>query len=180
MYVLIHEAFLKWPHAGKGMRWAVDGSRGNIQVEADAEFARLEAAILEACDQSAEWPAKRAAGIYAAIEFATANPVATRTLILGDRSGDTDSSRYLRMIDRFSELLGEGDPRDERRLPASTNQALVGGMVTVVADHVRSGRMDRLGEIAPDLVCFTLLPYLGFDEAKRWAQSTAPASWTGM
>ena len=44
----------------------------------------------------------------------------------------------------------------------------------ISVDHLRSGSLDRLREIAPELVHLMLLPYLGFDEAKRWAESTAP------
>ena len=34
---------------------------------------RLEAAVLDACAQCAEWPAKVAAGIYATLDFAVAD-----------------------------------------------------------------------------------------------------------
>ena len=47
---------------------------------------------------------------------------------------------------------------------------LVGG------DHIRIGRVDRLAELRPELVLLTLLPYLGFSEAQRWANQMANSS----
>ncbi len=57
----------------------------------------------------------------------------------------------------------------ERRLPASTDEALVAGIVGLVGDHVRIGRFERLAELRPELVLLVLLPYLGFAEAQAWA-----------
>ena len=65
-------------------------------------------------------------------------------------------------------------PRDTR-LPASTDEALVAGIVGLVGDHLRVGRLDRLAELRPELVLLTLLPYLGFTEAQRWANQVASA-----
>jgi hypothetical protein len=61
-------------------------------------------------------------------------------------------------------------------LPGSTDEALVAGVVGLVGDHLRIGRVDRLLELRPDLVLLTLLPYLGFSEAQRWANNVAK-SW---
>lgn len=57
----------------------------------------------------------------------------------------------------------------DRRLPVSTDEAMVAGVVGLVGDHVRIGRPERLTELRPELVLLTLLPYLGFAEARRWA-----------
>lgn len=48
---------------------------------------------------------------------------------------------------------------------------LVAGLVGLVGDHLRIGRPERLRELRPELVLLTLLPYLGFIEAQRWAGS---------
>jgi hypothetical protein len=46
-------------------------------------------------------------------------------------------------------------------------------MVGLVGDHLRIGRQDRLEELRPELVLLTLLPYLGFDEARKRANQVA-------
>jgi hypothetical protein len=131
-------------------------------------FAQLQGAVRDACRGRAEWPDKIAAAIYAAVEFAAANPDATRTLTMEARVARDEGRCYLQMIEYFSELLRLGTPED-LPLASSTEEALVGGIAAVVSDHMRSGRAHRLGDIAPELVYLTLLPYLGFSEAKRWA-----------
>jgi hypothetical protein len=61
-------------------------------------------------------------------------------------------------------------------LPASTDEALVAGIVGLVGDHVRIGRVERLAELRPELVLLVLLPYLGFAEAQAWANRPPEAS----
>lgn len=138
---------------------------------ADAS-ARLEAAVLEACARHAEWPAKVAAGIYAALDRAVADPAAARILAIEPPLAETEERRrYARSIDRFAELLAAAAPREQRH-PVSNDRALVRALVTMVADHVRAGKLQRLPEIGPELVQLALLPYLGFAEAQLWAQRT--------
>jgi hypothetical protein len=133
-------------------------------------LANLQAAVLAACEPPEEWPAKLAGGIYAALDFAVADPVAARVLVIDVRvRGQRD--RYRQLIECFSERVSKLATRDER-LPV-LSEALVGSIAAIVADHVRSEKLDRLPAIGPELVNFALLPYLGFDEAKRWTKATA-------
>ena len=83
--------------------------------------------------------------------------------------------RYERVIGRLAGFIQIKAPI-ESRLPGSTDEALVAGVVGLVGDHLRIGRIDRLEELRPELVLLTLLPYLGFAEAQRWANETAAAS----
>jgi hypothetical protein len=130
---------------------------------------QLDKVVRDACARQQEWPARVTAGICAAIEFVVDYPETARRLTIEYRISDFDRG-YVPMVEQFSKLLAADAPPDQR-LTASTEQALVGGIVTVVADHLRSGRLERLGQLAPELVYLTLLPYVGFDEAKRWADS---------
>jgi hypothetical protein len=72
------------------------------------------------------------------------------------------------MIGRFAGFIQAKAPLD-RRLPGTPDEALVAGIVGMVGDHVRLGRIERLTELRADLVLFALLPYLGFSEARKWA-----------
>ena len=47
------------------------------------------------------------------------------------------------------------------------------GIVGLVGDHVRVGRLEALEALRPDLVLLALLPYLGFAEAREWANRFA-------
>jgi hypothetical protein len=153
-----------------------DGSDGTPLRREPGEFpialAGLETAVLEACTAEGEWPAQVAAAIYAGVDFAIANPDIARALTI-DAAMEADSTaRYERVIGRLAGFIQIKAPRDSR-LPASTDEALVAGIVGLVGDHIRIGRFDRLAELRPELVLLTLLPYLGFSEAQRWANQVS-------
>jgi hypothetical protein len=149
-----------------------DVPSGGTSGEFPLALAGLETAVLDACAVEGEWPAQVAAAIYAGVDFAIANPTVARALTL-DAAAEADCmSRYERVIGRLAGFIQIKAPRDSR-LPASTDEALVAGIVGLVGDHIRIGRLDRLAELRPELVLLTLLPYLGFSEAQRWANSVA-------
>jgi hypothetical protein len=135
-------------------------------------LADLETAMLDACGAEDEWPAQIAAGICAGVDFAIANPAIASTLVIDDLADDSSSGHYERIIGRFAGLIRIKAPLDAR-LPGSTDEALVAGIVGLVGDHIRIGRLDRLAELRPELVLLALLPYLGFSEAQRWANQAA-------
>jgi len=135
-------------------------------------LANLEAAMLDACAAEEEWPAQIAAAINAGVDFAIAHPEVVETLAADAPRGADTLPRYETVIGRFAGFLQVKAPAD-RRLPGSTDEALVAGVVGLVGDHLRIGRQDRLQELRPELVLLTLLPYLGFAEAQRWANWSA-------
>ena len=135
-------------------------------------LAGLETAVLNACAVEGEWPAQIAAGIYAGVDFAIANPAVARMLTIDAAVEANCMRRYERVIGRLAGFIQVKAPPDTR-LPGSTDEALVAGIVGLVGDHIRIGRLDRLAELRPELVLLTLLPYLGFTEAQQWANRVA-------
>lgn len=124
--------------------------------------------MLDACAEEREWPARIAAGICAGVDFAIAHPEIVQTLASDDSPGAETLRRYESLIGRLAGFLQAGAPAGSR-LPVSTDEALVAGLAGLVGDHLRIGRSDRLVELRADLVLLTLLPYLGFEEARQWA-----------
>ena len=129
------------------------------------EFADLRATLADACRARPEWPDKVAAGIYAALDFATADP--DRALALLSRDGERDGEAYRQTVDCLIRLLDEVVPAAAS--PAGGSVGSVEGIAMIVSDHLRAERADGLGQIGPALVEFALQPYLGYVEAKRWA-----------
>lgn len=130
--------------------------------------ARLEAATREACALHDEWPAKLAAAIYSALDFVVENPAAGRALTIDAcpcESSDNVSRR--RTKERFSRLLGELTP-NHRHIHGSAHEGLIGIILTMVADYLRTERAERLRHMASDLAYVILVPYCGFQEANRW------------
>ena len=128
----------------------------------------LDHAVLEACSGEDEWPAQVAAGICAGVDYAIAHPEVVETLASDNAPGTESLRRYESVIGRLAGFLQARAPI-ESRLPVSTDEALVAGLVGLVGDHLRIGRFERLTELRADLVLLTLLPYLGFAEAQQWA-----------
>jgi hypothetical protein len=135
-------------------------------------LANLEAAVLAACGAEEEWPAQVCAGIYGGVDYAIAHPEVVETLAADAPPGADTLRRYETVVGRLTGFLRANAPAD-RRLPGSTDEALVAGVVGLVGDHLRIGRLDRLRELRPELVLLTLLPYLGFAEAQEWANRGA-------
>jgi hypothetical protein len=161
-----------------GSKKEKDGYAGGARQAGQDEFplalAGLETAVADACEQEAEWPGQVAAGIYAGVNFAIANPAIARALTIDAATGADSTRSYERIVGRLVGLLQVKAPVGTR-LPTSTDEALVAGIVGLVGDHIRVGRVDRLAELRPELVLLTLLPYLGFSEAQRWANRAAGA-----
>ena len=55
-------------------------------------------------------------------------------------------------------------------LPEATEEALVGGIVSLVIREISAGRTEQLERLLPDLVELTLAPYVGAEEAERLAR----------
>jgi hypothetical protein len=123
----------------------------------------------DACAEPGEWPAQIAAGLYAGVEYAIANPALIELVLVEQHDA---IGLYDRMVKRLAAMIRLRAPAASR-LPGSTDEALVASIIGLVGDHVRIGRLDRLVQLRPELVLLTLLPYLGFAEAQRWANLVA-------
>lgn len=143
--------------------------------ELPVALAGLETAVLDACAGAGDWPAQIAAGICAGVDFAIANPTVARELIADATATPGCLQRYERVVGRLAGFIQVKAPLGTR-LPPSTDEALVAGIVGLVGDHIRIGRVDRLAELRPELVLLILLPYLGFSEAQRWANEVDRSS----
>jgi hypothetical protein len=134
---------------------------------------RLQVAVLEACHAERTWPAKVTAAVRATVEFAASQPDAARLLTIESLVRRPDGGeRFARTIEHFAELLRAEAPQDRRR-PKSTEQALVGGIARVLADHLRSEDFDGLRRSVPELVELLLVPFLSRAEARDWARKAA-------
>ncbi|MGV1048595.1 MAG: hypothetical protein ACOYD4_08765 [Solirubrobacterales bacterium] len=132
----------------------------------------LERVMLAACAAQDPWPAQIAAGVYAGIDFIIANHGLAQAWLAEVGANPAYGSEYEHVVDRLASFIRMRAPVGAR-LPASTDEALVAGIIGLVGDHVRIGRLDRLAELRPELVQLTLLPYLGFVESQRWANRSA-------
>src|ERR1700759_3177243 len=88
----------------------------------------LEAGVAAACRPQEEWPAQIAAGIYAGVEFAIDNPSVVDALLVLETTQKASQSGYTGTIERLARLVSRDAPEGSR-LPGSTDEALVAGIV---------------------------------------------------
>ena len=141
----------------------------------ETSFERLQGVVGRACSGQEEWEARVVVGIRAALEFAAANPAAARAVTVQARSRESGGDRQREVIAYFAALLGEVAPA-EKRFQVSTDEGIVESILTIVRGHLLGGHTAQLPEAAPDLIYLALMPYLGLEKTKRWAESSPPLS----
>jgi len=139
-----------------------------------AHLARLEREVEAACASEREWSRRIVAGVYAAIEFAAADPAAA--LVLTERATVRWRRRepeFTGMVERFARRLTRDAPAANPRLPDPP--AVVVCLARQINQRIEAGRAAQMMEIAPDLAFLALLPFVGFAGAQRWSQPAAVA-----
>lgn len=81
------------------------------------------------------------------------------------------AERQFAALEQFASLLREGRRRYPRAasLPAPTERVLIGGIASIVSQHLLAEDPGALPALESQLVESLLLPYLGEGEAKRFA-----------
>jgi AcrR family transcriptional regulator len=152
------------------------GSKDECFVAAyDTVMAELRERVAEAFDQEEEWPEAVRAGIAAMLAFLAAEPnLARLSMVEALVAGPVVVERYDAAIQSLVPYFQAG--REGRsaevlsRLSPTTEEALVGGMVSLISRRIFAGKTAELESLLPDLVEFTLTPYLGSSEAARVAR----------
>jgi AcrR family transcriptional regulator len=141
----------------------------------DAVMGELRERVTAAFEESEEWPHAIKAGIEAMLQFLAAEPnLARLCMVEALVAGPAVVERYDAAIQSFVPYFQEGregrSPEVLSRLSPTTEEALVGGMVSLISRRIIAGRTEELEELLPDLVEFTLTPYLGSAKAAKIAK----------
>lgn len=141
----------------------------------DAVMAELRERVGTAFDEQEEWPEAVRAGIGAMLEFLASEPhLARLSMVESLVAGPVVVERYDTAIQSLVPYFQAG--RDGRPpevlagLSPTTEEALVGGMVSLISRRIFADRTEELVSLLPDLVEFTLTPYLGSAEAAKVAR----------
>jgi AcrR family transcriptional regulator len=127
-------------------------------------------------EETEDWPHAIRAGIEAMLSFLAANPSLARLCMVEALvAGPAVVERYDAAIQSFVPYFQQGregrSPEVLSRLSPTTEEALVGGMVSLISRRIIAARTEELEDLLPDLVEFTLTPYLGSAEAAEVAKS---------
>jgi AcrR family transcriptional regulator len=131
---------------------------------------RLRARLLAAGDKRLAWADRVCAGLAEALACLAEEPAwANLLLVEGLRAGPELYGRFQLAFDSFLPYLREGAPRPKggRPAPPEFDEAVLGGVVSLIGREVLAGRAAQLEGIFPEVAEFTLSPYLGVAEARR-------------
>ncbi len=138
----------------------------------DAAVERVRAGVTEACAAAPvdDWPGRVRAGVVALLDLLAAEPpLATVIFAEGLRAGRGVYDRYQAAVETFVPLLRDGapDPPGAESVPPATDEAVVGGIASLLSRRVIAGATADLAALAPDLLEFALVPHLGTEETRR-------------
>ena len=136
----------------------------------DTVMAELRERVGQAFEEEDDWPHAVRAGIAAMLRFLAAEPnLARLCMVEALVAGPVVVERYDSAIQSFVPYFQTGregrSPEVLARLSPTTEEALVGGMMSLISRRIIAGKAAELETLLPDLVEFTLTPYLGSDEA---------------
>ncbi|MCO6008633.1 TetR/AcrR family transcriptional regulator [Actinoallomurus purpureus] len=140
--------------------------------EFHAQFANLEECFLAAYERGtrallarveaayraeSSWPAAMRAGLRVALELTAAEPALARMCLLdASRVGARVHRARLAFLARFRSFLsGPGIPQ----IPDVIRDAMIGGVYTIIYNHVESGRAEELPDLLVPMTHFLLAFY---------------------
>jgi AcrR family transcriptional regulator len=120
------------------------------------------------------WPGRAIAVSGAVLSFLASEPdLARLCLVESQGAGPTVAARFHDAVREVVPLLeqGRGERQGERELPPTTEESTIGALVMLASRKVAAGEAKQLRDLLPDFAEFVLAPYLGADEATRFAQA---------
>jgi AcrR family transcriptional regulator len=132
----------------------------------------LEELIVEATAAEPDWPGRLIAALRTALDFFAVEPDLARLCLVEPVSATP------KIAIRFREAVlacvpamaaGRGEIPDDDALPESTEDSLLGGILSLATRSILAGENERLPTLLPDLVEFALSPYLGAERAAELA-----------
>ncbi len=128
-------------------------------------------AMLAAGDPAEPWPDQVRARLAALLDTLAGDPSVARFFLVEPlAAGGEIAARYRDAMQLLAETIRPQSTPSEMNVEVR-DQVLMGGIATLISRRLNAGEAGRLGELLPDLVELALAPYLGRDEARRFAQS---------
>jgi len=158
-------------HVSKGDFYRLFSSKDACFLAAyDFAVERLSERVLTACGERDDWVDGVRRALAALLAYLASEPAQANLLLVDGMHGGRD------VYDRFQEALrsfvhplregaaavGGGD-----QPPETTDEAVVGGIASLLGRRVLAGETERLEDFFPEVAEFALTPYLGAAEARR-------------
>jgi AcrR family transcriptional regulator len=135
--------------------------------------------VVDAAAKVEPWPDRVRAGLSAFLHYVASEPALARTCIVEALSaGPAAVDRYERSIQAFVPLFRMGrkvSPHGEQ-LPGTLEETIIGGIFWIIYQRIIMGQAEQIEQLLPELVEFSLTPYLGAEAAKRAASEQPEAA----
>lgn len=129
-----------------------------------------------ACQETkdAEFPERVRIGLETLLDHLAADPVLARAIVVeGPAVGPPITSRFESLIGNFAALLRAGRPDATlAELPDTVEETVVGGLYWLLYYAFLDNRPKRIEKLLPQLVEFSLIPYIGAEAARSAASPT--------
>jgi AcrR family transcriptional regulator len=133
--------------------------------------AHVRGSMLAAATPTEPWPEQVRARLAALLEVLARDLAVARFYLTEPlAAGGEIAARYRDAMQLLAETIRPQSELSEIDVEVR-DQALMGGIATLIARRLNAGEAARLGELLPDLTELALAPYLGRDEARRFAQN---------
>lgn len=136
----------------------------------DDAVERLQKQVVASCANRTDWAQGVYAGLASLVAFLANEPARARlVLVEGLRGGLEVYDRFQLAVQSFVHLLRDGAPEMTAggRPLGAIDEAVVGGIASLLARRVLVYETDGLEALLPELAEFALTPYLGAAEARR-------------
>jgi AcrR family transcriptional regulator len=143
----------------------------------DAVRDHLAELIRSAAATEDEWPNQVIAALHAALEFFAEEPDLARLCLLESVSATpTIALRFREAVLACVPPLARGraELADADSLLPETESLIAGGAVSLVTRSIIASEAGKLPELLPDLIDFTLSPYVGAERAAELAAGSGP------
>lgn len=138
-----------------------------------AAYEMIEAHVLEsmlaAPGAGEEWPERVRARLVALLEVLSRDEAVTRCFLVEPlAAGGEVAARYRQAMGLIAAALRPEPPPSQLNMEVR-DQALIGGIATLIVRRLNTAGAARLPELLPDLTELALAPYMTRQEAKRLA-----------
>jgi AcrR family transcriptional regulator len=128
--------------------------------------------VVDAAGSLEDWPQRVRMGLTAFLEFVAAEPALARTCMVEALSAGPASVRYYEESQQaFVSLfrLGRGVSPHGAELPETLEEAIIGGVFWILYTRLTALQPETIVELLPELVEFSLAPYIGAAAAREIA-----------
>lgn len=158
-------------HVSKSDFYRLFGSKDEcFCVAYEAALERFRAEVVTACAEGGDWAGGVCAGLSSALAFLAREPACANLLLVeGLRGGRGLHDLFQQGLGSFIPHLSDGAPPavNGTRPPRAADEAVIGGIASLLGRHVVAGDTERLQDFFPDIAEFALTPYVGPIEARR-------------